>query len=153
DPALAAHGGTEGIASFVSECLPHRPHTRVTRRGKLHLGARGAPPFPAPSASEGVGALADLLKRTSLVRVTQVADILPYKYAKLMYNAAISPVAAAAGLDNGQLLSVPKARRLFFDLLRENHAILSGAGIALERIGPFHPTTVQRILSRRWAAN
>src|SRR5262245_53066324 len=35
DPALAAHGGTEGIASFVSECLPHRPHTRVTRRGKL----------------------------------------------------------------------------------------------------------------------
>jgi 2-dehydropantoate 2-reductase len=63
-----------------------------------------------------------------------------------MYNAAISPLAAAAGLDNGQLLSVPAARRLFFALLRENYEILQGAGIRLGVIGPFHPATVQRIL-------
>jgi 2-dehydropantoate 2-reductase len=65
-----------------------------------------------------------------------------------MYNAAISPLAAAAGLDNGQLLAVPKARHLFFGLLRENYAILHGAGIRLGKIGPFHPATVQRILGR-----
>src|SRR5947209_2845760 len=70
-----------------------------------------------------------------------------------MYNAAISPLAAAAGLDNGQLLSVPLARRLFFALLRENYAILSGAGIALGTIGPFAPATVARILSQPWLAN
>jgi 2-dehydropantoate 2-reductase len=70
-----------------------------------------------------------------------------------MYNAAISPLAAAAGLDNGQLLSVPLARRLFFALLRENYDILSGARIALGTIGPLAPATVARILSRPWLAN
>ena len=87
------------------------------------------------------------------VRVAVVPDILPYKYTKLMYNAAISPLAAAAGLDNGQLLAVPKARRLFFALLRENYGILRDAGICLGKIGPFHPDTVHRILSRAVVAN
>src|SRR5207344_2423641 len=30
----------EGIASFVSECEKNRPHTRITRAGELHWGAR-----------------------------------------------------------------------------------------------------------------
>ncbi len=94
-----------------------------------------------------------LLEGTPLFRVECVADILPYKYTKLMYNAAISPLAAAAGLDNGRLLSVPRVRRLFFDLLRENHDILTGAGIPLGKIGPFHPDTVGKILCRRFVAN
>jgi 2-dehydropantoate 2-reductase len=63
-----------------------------------------------------------------------------------MYNAAISPLAAAAGLDNGQLLWIPKARLLFFALLKENYAILNHAGIPFARIGPFHPNRVNRIL-------
>jgi 2-dehydropantoate 2-reductase len=137
----------EGIASFVSECYPGRTHTRITRRGRLHFGYRG------PAAAPPAGGLLDLLKRHAPFRVEAVPDILPYKYTKLMYNAAISPLAAAAGLDNGQLLSVPQARRLFFALLRENYAILRGAGIRLGRIGPFHPDTVARILRRRAVAN
>ena len=41
DPALAALAhGLEGIASFVSECAADRPHTRITRRGELHIGPR-----------------------------------------------------------------------------------------------------------------
>jgi 2-dehydropantoate 2-reductase len=63
-----------------------------------------------------------------------------------MYNAAISPLAAAAGVDNGELLTDPTAKRLFFGLLQENHAILRQAGVPLARIGPFHPDTVSRIL-------
>jgi len=70
----------------------------------------------------------------------------------LMYNAAISPLAAAAGIDNGQLLSVPAARKLFFALLQENHRILSAAGIELGKVGPFHPSTVAWILRRKWLA-
>jgi 2-dehydropantoate 2-reductase len=77
-----------------------------------------------------------------------VPDVRPYKHTKLMYNAAISPLAAAAGLDNGQLLSVPAARRLFFALLQENHAILAGAGLPLGTVGPFRPATVMAILRR-----
>jgi 2-dehydropantoate 2-reductase len=64
-----------------------------------------------------------------------------------MYNAAISPLAAAAGVDNAALITEPLARRLFFALLHENHRILCSAGERLERIGPFHPDTVMRILA------
>ena len=73
-------------------------------------------------------------------------DVLPYKYAKLMYNAAIGPLAAITGCDNSELLTIPRARRLFFRFLRENHAILAHAGVPLGTIGPFHPDTVNTIL-------
>jgi 2-dehydropantoate 2-reductase len=131
----------------VSECLPHRTWTRITRGGRLHIGPR------AQGSAGPHGLLFDALRRHAPFRVEPVADILPYKYTKLMYNAAISPLAAAAGLDNGQLLSVPRARRLFFELLRENYGILRGAGVPLGIVGPFHPDTVQRILSRPFVAN
>jgi 2-dehydropantoate 2-reductase len=94
-----------------------------------------------------------LLRNNRLFPVTWTNDILPYKYTKLMYNAAISPLASIAGLDNGGLLFVPTARRLFFELLKENYQILAGAGIELGKIGPFHPCTVDRILNRRILAN
>lgn len=140
DPLLEERGTVlEGIASFVSECIPGRTHTRITRAGRLHIGGRSATDPRLPPAVE-------LLRKTRLFRVEVVPDILPFKYSKLMYNAAISPLAAAAGLDNGQLLSVPLARRLFFALLRENYRILHSAGVRLGKIGPFHPDTVQRIL-------
>ena len=87
-----------------------------------------------------------------LFGVLEVAAINPYKYSKLMYNAAISPLAAAAGIDNGKLLSVPATRQLFFAFLQENYRILSDAGIALGKIGPFHPATVAGILRRPWVA-
>jgi 2-dehydropantoate 2-reductase len=166
DPLLDAQGhALEGIASFVSECLPQRTHTRITRRGRLHLGLRRTRPGQSTEAmarrvgttdqmARRVGAtdqrlcawLGETLGAAGLFAVEAVPNVLPYKYTKLMYNAAISPLAAAAGLDNGQLLGVPGARRLFFALLKENYAILCRAGIALARIGPFHPDTVQRIL-------
>ncbi len=140
-------GGVEGIASFVSECLPGQTHTRITRRGRLHVGLRG-PASAAPGAGDWLAPLVAALRRTAPFRVEPVADILPFKYTKLMYNAAVSPLAAAAGVDNGQLLALPRARRLFFGLLRENYAILRAAGIPLGTIGPFHPATVDRILRR-----
>ncbi len=150
DPALSGHLG-EGIASFVSECHPRRPYARLTRRGLLHLGPRGHASAnghaPATHASV-IHSLCRWLRRHAQFGVRIVDDILPFKYTKLLYNAAMSPLAAAAGLDNGQLLFVRQARHLFFDLLRENHAILAGAGLRLATIGPFHPNTVQHLLRR-----
>jgi 2-dehydropantoate 2-reductase len=143
DALIETRGATlEGIASFVSECLPGRTHTRITRQGRLHFGSRGT------RANTPMPELVAQLRPTDLFTVEVVPDILPYKYTKLMYNAAISPLAAAAGLDNGQLLAVRPARRWFFDLLRENYAILHDAGVPLGKIGPFHPDTVARILRR-----
>lgn len=155
DPLLHARGhAVEGIASFVSECRPGRTHTHITRAGRLHFGYRLSAAGCRPKMPECLRTLSR--KRRILhsrIRVEMVADILPYKYTKLMYNAAISPLASAAGLDNGRLLRLPQARTLFLDLLRENHAILERAGISLGKVGPFHPSTVAAILRRSWIAH
>jgi 2-dehydropantoate 2-reductase len=136
----------EGIASFVSECDPDRPHARITRGGRLHFGFRNNP----LRAEWPDFVLA--LRSCKLFQTVLVENILPFKYSKLMYNAAISPLAAAGGLDNGQLLGVATARRLFFRLLLENYSILHDANILLGTIGPFHPDRVARILRRPWLA-
>jgi 2-dehydropantoate 2-reductase len=147
DSDLERHGhALEGIASFVSECEPGRTHTRITRPGHLHLGYRQR---TEASHGDDLCFLSKYLAAGNLFSVRVVSDILPFKHAKLMYNAAIGPIAAAAGIDNGELLAHPVARGLFFDLLRENYAILSGAEVPLGKIGPFHPATVARILDCR----
>lgn len=151
DPELDAFGhAAEGIASFVSECAANRPHTRITRKGELHVGGR-----VGGATQAGASLLARLRlasRRDQLFKLVEVTRIAPIKYTKLMYNAAISPLAAAAGLDNGALLSVPAARKLFFALLQENYAILRASGIELGTVGPFHPRTVAWILRRKWLA-
>ncbi len=146
DPALNGRIHLEGIASFVSECEVGRPYARITRRGRLHFGFR---PDTTPAVWPSFVAS---LQSCSFFQTELVPNILPFKYSKLMYNAAISPLAAAAGLDNGQLLRVPLARRLFFQLLLENYTILHDAQIPLGKIGPFHPDRVAQILRRPWVA-
>jgi 2-dehydropantoate 2-reductase len=126
----------EGIASFISNCEPNSPSVRITRNGTLHLGGRR--PL-ASSERKVLENLADRLRAGELKQVKIVDSIGPYKSTKLMYNAAISPLAAAAGTDNEGLLADPLAQRLFFASLRENYAILRLSGIRLARIGPFHP--------------
>jgi len=144
DPELDRRGhAAEAIASFVSECERDRPVTCITRQGELHIGARRAVTEPERHM---IAALADALAAANLFPVRLVDDVRPYKAAKLMYNAAISPLAASAGVDNGELLSDSLAKKLFFALLQENYAILRHAGVPLARIGPFHPDTVSRIL-------
>jgi 2-dehydropantoate 2-reductase len=145
DPALdESNHPFEGIASFVSKCELDRPSARITRKGTLYLGGR------RPLAGVERQVLENLaagLRAGGWKRVRIVDSIDAYKSAKLMYNAAISPLAAVAGIDNEELLADPLAQRLFFALLRENYAILRLSGAPLARIGPFHPAVVDRILS------
>ncbi len=144
DPPLEAlDHPCEAIASFVSHCPADRPQARITRAGALHLGARRD---LRPEQRERMAQLGAAIGASGLFPVHVVEDVRPYKAAKLMYNAAISPLAAGAGVDNAALLTDPLANRLFFALLLENHAILRRAGVPLARIGPFHPDTVARIL-------
>jgi 2-dehydropantoate 2-reductase len=151
DPLLLARDHPfEAIASFVSECEADRPWTRITRPGHLHLGARPVP--RGPSDHEPPASLR-ALAGSRLFELVRVDQIEPYKHAKLMYNAAVSPLAAAGGIDNGKLLADRSARRLFFALLRENHAILSAAGGELGRVGPLRPEVVARVLRRPLLAN
>jgi len=148
DPQLHAFDhALEGVASFVANCPDDAPHARITRPGNLHLGPRGGHP-----TIELQKTLADAFRQSGLFKLVEVPAIEPFKYAKLMYNAAIAPVAAAAGLDNGQLLSDAKARRLFFGLLQENYRILKAAGKPLGKVGPLKPGTVAWILKFKWLA-
>ncbi len=148
DPELDRRNhACEGIASFVSECQRDRPMTRITRPGSLHIGKRR--PITDEEHVEIIS-LVLALGKAKLFPVEYVADIRPYKATKLMYNAAISPLAAAAGVDNGELLTDKLAKLLFFALLQENYAILQNAKISLARIGPFHPNTVSLILRTPW---
>ena len=142
DPTLQERCTFEGIASFVSECGPGDPSTRLTRDGDLHLGPSGN----QSNLSESLKLLAEVLTRHASFTVKVVDDVLPFKNTKLMYNAAISPLAAVTGMDNGALLTNARARKLFFAFLRENYAILKRAGVPLGTVGPFHPDTVNRIL-------
>lgn len=146
DRALIGRCRIEGIASFVSECHAGQTQTRITRPGDLHIGFSGT--NPQGTMPERVQLLVSVLESHGAFDVKRVPSVLPFKYAKLMYNAAISPLAAAAGLDNGALLTHAKARALFFALLRENYGILKAARVELGQVGPFHPDTVDRIL--RW---
>lgn len=148
DPELEQRDHScEGIASFVSECQRDQPVTRITRRGSLHIGARRS--VTADEQIE-IKSLAIALGKSRVFPVELVPDIRPYKATKLMYNAAISPLAAMAGVDNGELLTGQLAKSLFFALLLENYAILQHARIPLARIGPFHPDTVSCILHTPW---
>ncbi len=133
----------EAIASFVSECDADRPVTRITRAGALHIGARSS---VNTQQRERIQILALALVQGKLFPVENVPNILPFKATKLMYNAAISPLASSAGVDNAQLLIDPLAQKMFFALLRENYSILKNAGLEMQTIGPFHPDTVMRIL-------
>jgi 2-dehydropantoate 2-reductase len=134
----------EGIASFVTECIPGRTHTRITRGGAIHIGfSTAAQGRKLPGRVETViGAL----EEHGRFSVQRVPEVLPYKNTKLLYNAAISPIAAIAGLDNGELLTIPKARKLFFGLILENYRILKSSGAPLEKIGPLHPDAVAMLL-------
>jgi 2-dehydropantoate 2-reductase len=144
DAHLTGRVEIEGIASFVTECIPGRTHTRITRPGDLHIGfSTSAQQRKVP---EKVEDFISVLGQHGRFSVQRVPEVLPYKNTKLLYNAAISPIAAVAGLDNGELLTIPKARKLFFGLIAENYRILKSAGAPLAKIGPFHPDTVSVLL-------
>ncbi len=151
DSRLDSFGhSSEGIASFVANGSPDRIEAQITRPGEIHFGPR-----QGRKLSSGLNWLMKVLdvpgtKKWFVPKL--VANILPIKHTKLMYNAAISPLAAAAGIDNGQLLGDPHARKLFFALIQENYSILAAAGIELGKVGPFHPRTVVKILRRKWLA-
>jgi len=148
DPELEQFNhACEGIASFVSECIRDCPVTRITRHGSLHIGRRRS---ITDDEYMNLISLVVAPRETGLFAVEFVEDIRPYKATKLMYNAAISPLAAMAGVDNGELLSDHLAKSLFFGLLLENYAILHHTKTPLARIGPFHPDTVSLILRTPW---
>ena len=87
----------EGIASFVSECAP-RPAAHAHHPARQSCTSGGREPVAEATRSRSLlelGAAAAAGRRC--FASTRCRTSLPYKHTKLMYNAAISPLAAAAG--------------------------------------------------------
>lgn len=148
DPILDAAfpDRVEGIVGFASECRPHRTHAHLTHRGPLYLGIHGQATSPLRDLAT---TLAGWLRQIRFP-VTFTDDVRPFKHAKLATDAALCPLAGIGGLENAQVLWQPLARELFFDLLRENHAILKRAGVALGQVGLLGPATMAAALARPW---
>ncbi len=141
DQQLSLHPlAGEGIASFISECTPFTTKATITRAGKLHLG-----PLQPWANLKLLSELNAHLKEGGLDSYL-VSWSLPYKNTKLMYNAAISPLTSAGGLENSALLKAGKLRTLFFRLLLENYTILKAANQPLGTLGPMHPSKVAWLL-------
>ena len=70
----------------------------VTPEGRDGAGPTGA---AGPRLGDLTRALAGLLRQAPF-RVVPVDDVLPFRYTKLLYNAALCPLAAAGGLGSGR---------------------------------------------------
>jgi ketopantoate reductase len=79
-------------------------------------------------------ALIGLLERHGSFTVVRVPEVLPYKYTKLMYNAAISPIAAVAGFDD--LFHRPPSKLLVTVHGAEGAAVVGTTDGRLDDQGP-----------------
>lgn len=150
DPDLVSRvNHLECIASWISECPKDQTLTRITRTGPLYIGPARGDSASIPLAKAWFQSLSKPLQ-TLRIPAKLVDDIRPYKASKLIYNAAIGPIASGAGIDNGALLTDPKPRKLFFGLLAENIAIHRHRNIPLGKVGPFTPVQVAWILNQSW---
>ncbi len=149
DPRLdeIAHR-TDGIASFIGEAERGTGRVRLSRSGNVYLG-NSFKECDKQLLIMWQMVLFPAFRRLGIC-VKNVCDILPYRNMKFVYNCAISPLASAAGIDNGKLLSDESLRKLFLALLSENIRIMRSGGHALARVGPFSPDRVAAILSTPW---
>ena len=98
----------------------------VTRSGGV-AEVRGVGEFVLPS---GVGEVADAL-RAGGANVRVVADVEPYRWLKVIVNAAINPITAILRARNGVIIEDPSARALAEAVVREGVGVVDRLGIRL----------------------
>ena len=112
-------GVTYQAANVVAEGVVHHAANIMT-----HLGYEGR----APDAT--VGAVAGVLQGAHVPARVE-ADMTPVVWRKLVVNAAINPVAALAGVRNGDVAERPVLARLARLLAKETEAVARAAGVDL----------------------
>ena len=98
----------------------------VTRSGGV-AEVRGVGEFILPSS---VGEVADAL-RAGGANVRVVDDVEPYRWLKVIVNAAINPITAILRARNGVILEDPSARALAEAVVREGVGVVDRLGIRL----------------------
>ncbi len=170
DAAVVSVQNGVGNEELIAEVLP-----RVMRGSIVTAGAVTAPgtvrydapgdswigPFePRPAHPGEIALLARLLTEGGL-RTHAVADARGPQWAKVVFNAATSPIAALTGLTVGQICSDPDLRTQIQVLIVEALAVCAAAGIepardpaeaieeAIREAFGHKPSMLQDVLARR----
>ena len=138
-PILAIQNGL-GVAEEVARVLPETTvitavsyqaatlldegEVRHVANLPTHLGYEGRPPDAAARA------VADLLNRAGLPAVVE-PDMTPIVWTKLLINAALNPIAALAGVANGEVAVRPTLRAMARAIAEEGAAVARAARITL----------------------
>jgi len=131
-------GVTYQAANLVAEGEVHHAANIVT-----HLGREGGGPGPAAEA------VADLLQRSGLPARVE-PDMTPLVWRKVVVNAAINPVAALAGVRNGEVADRPTLAALARRLAEEGAAVARAEGV---RLGEEDPAEAALATARATADN
>jgi 2-dehydropantoate 2-reductase len=131
-------GNEDVVAEFVPRVVRGTIVTAgaVTAPGVVRYDAPGdswfGPFEPSPAPMEEIACLAGLLTRSGL-RTHAVDDARGAQWAKVVFNAATSPLSALTGLTVGQVATDPLLRREVDRLVAEALDICAAAGIRLTR--------------------
>ncbi|ABW02609.1 ketopantoate reductase family protein [Caldivirga maquilingensis] len=100
----------------------------VTRHGNI-TEVKGLGEIIMPSA---LGELADIL-RSGGANVVVVDDVEPFRWLKVIVNAAINPITTILKSPNGILINNELARELALEVINEGVAVVKALGINLPR--------------------
>ncbi len=151
--ALTLQNGINNHQTLADTLGSQRVALGITTTGATLLDPGHVRPVGDGRVSLGVHAriepLADML-RVAGFKVEMLADTEGLLWGKLVINAAINPLTALLGVQNGELLSRPTARSLMGSTAREAACVADGLGIDLP-----YPDAVMAVetVARRTATN
>jgi 2-dehydropantoate 2-reductase len=148
--ALAAQNGLGNLEILARHCGPQRVigarvifGAQVEAAGMVRVTVFAEPvaigpapdlsPVAAPALECIAAQVAAALSRAG-IPAHAVADIRPYLWTKLFYNAALNPLGALLNLHYGALGEDPGLRRIMDAVIGEAFAVAQAAGVRL----PFH---------------
>lgn len=138
-PVLVVQNGL-GVAEEVAEVLPgaavitgvsYQAANRVDEGEVNHVAnLQTYLGYPGREPDEAAHRVAALLDAAGLPAGAE-ADVTPFVWSKLLVNAAINPVAALAGVANGEVASRPSLRAMAEAIAAEGQAVARAVGVAL----------------------
>jgi 2-dehydropantoate 2-reductase len=99
----------------------------MTSTGDFILG------YPEKDPDDFLNTVSDVLSYVVPVRTT--GNIMGHLYSKLIINSCITSLGAVCGLYLGKMLSIPKIRRIFIEIIREAMIVADGMNLNVEIFG------------------
>lgn len=127
---LASVAGREKVIGCVTgwgATMESRGVMNMTSAGDFILG------YPGREPDEFLLTVAEAL--SSVVPAKTTANIIGHKYSKLIINSCITSLGALCGLYLGEMLSVPKIRRISIEIIREAVLLADKMDIRIEIFG------------------